>query len=264
MERLPVEYNLLMEITVVRKAYRFRLEPSAPQREQLERCAGARRFVWNWALATWKAYYAAHGRSIPARELSALLTVLKHRPEAAWLQEMDSQALQQTLADLHRAFAGFFAHRARYPRFKSKKRDTARFRIPQRVRLVGGCVAVPKIGAIRARLSRAVEGSIKGATFSRDACGHWFVSLCVEGALPVVPPSLPHSAAVVGLDLGLKDAVVLCACQPPHGEQGVTTQESHGFKPCGVSISRQEHQEGRWAISLSRGSSGTSGRLGWS
>jgi putative transposase len=38
---------------------------------------------------------------------------------------MDARALQQTLADPRRAFANFFARRARYPRFKSKKRDTA-------------------------------------------------------------------------------------------------------------------------------------------
>jgi putative transposase len=39
---------------------------------------------------------------------------------------MDAQALQQTLADLRQAFVTFFQRRARYPRFKSKKRDRAR------------------------------------------------------------------------------------------------------------------------------------------
>ncbi|HEY8287174.1 MAG TPA: transposase [Chloroflexota bacterium] len=114
-----------METTTFRLAYRFRLEPSAGQRAQMERFAGARRWVWNWALAAWKAYYATHGTSIPAKELSVRLTALKQQPETAWLGEMDAQALQQTLADPRRAFANFFARRARYPRFKSKKRDTA-------------------------------------------------------------------------------------------------------------------------------------------
>src|SRR5664280_285499 len=126
-----------METTTIRKAYRFRLEPSAPQRSQLERVAGSRRWVWNWALVTWKAYYVEHGRSIPAKELSARLTALKSQPGTSWLAEVDSQALQQTPADLGRAFANLFAHRAHYPRFKSKKHDSARFRTPQRVKLVG-------------------------------------------------------------------------------------------------------------------------------
>jgi putative transposase len=114
-----------METTTIRTAYRYRLEPSSQQRAQLERFAGARRFVWNWALARWKAYYAAHGRSIPAKELSALLTALKEQPATAWLREMDSQALQQTLADLQRAFANFFATRARGIR-ASRARSTIR------------------------------------------------------------------------------------------------------------------------------------------
>src|SRR5258708_27251178 len=135
-----------METSTIRKAYRFRLEPSVAQRSQLERFAGARRWVWNWALATWKAYAAEHGRSIPAKELAARLTALKDQPETAWLREMDGQAVQQVLADLQRAFTNYFAHRARYPRYKSKRRDTARFRIPQRVTLRGAAVGIPKIG----------------------------------------------------------------------------------------------------------------------
>ena len=122
---------------------------------------------------------------------------------------MDSQALQQVLIDLRRAFTGFFAHRARYPKFKAKKRDTARFRIPQRVRLVGNRLSVPKIGLVRLRLSRPVDGEIKSATFRRDAAGHWCISLVVQVALPLVARPLPPPETAVGIDLGLHDAVVL-------------------------------------------------------
>jgi len=198
-----------METTLIRKAYRFRLEPNAAQRGQLERFAGARRWTWNWALATWRAFYREHGVSIPAKELSAQLTALKGRPETAWLKEIDAQALQQVIADLRHAFANFFAHRARYPRFKRKKDDTARFRLPQRVGLVGAAVRVPKIGVIPLRLTRPLEGTIKSATFRRDACGHWFVSLAVQAALPMVAQKLPAPTTVVGIDLGLHDAAVL-------------------------------------------------------
>jgi len=88
--------------------------------------------------------------------------------------------LQQVLADLKKAFGAFFERRARYPRFKSRKRDMARFRIPQRVTLRDGSLTVPKIGRVKVRQSQAVEGVTKSATFKRDACGHWFVSLLSE------------------------------------------------------------------------------------
>src|SRR5690348_2666527 len=127
-----------MESTTIRRVYRFRLEPTHSQEEGLRRYAGARRFVWNWALRQKREHYRATGKGLSEKELSARLTALKGDPGTAWLKEIDSQLLQQALADLKRAFVNFFARRARYPRFKSRKKDAARFRIPQRVALVAG------------------------------------------------------------------------------------------------------------------------------
>jgi putative transposase len=121
---------------------------------------------------------------------------------------MDSQLLQQVLADLGRAYANFFARQARYPRFKSRKRDPARFRIPQRVRVVGNTIRVPKIGRVRLRPSQPVEGQSKSATFKQDATGHWHITLVAEMQVHVVVPALPDPAQTVGLDLGLGDVVV--------------------------------------------------------
>lgn len=189
-----------------RKVYRFRMRPNAEQGHALNRMAGARRFVWNWALARWKETYAATGKSISLKSLSAELTALKTKPETAWLSECDSQALQQVLTDLNRAFVNFFERRARYPRFKSKKRDRDRFRIPQRVKVADGKVYVPKIGWVRIRQSREVEGATKSATFFREADGHWYVSLTTEFEMPDVAIVVDPTKAV-GLDMGLIDFV---------------------------------------------------------
>lgn len=197
-----------MATTTHRRVYRFRLEPTAAQEAQLRRVAGTRRWVWNWALRQKQEHYRATGTGLPEKELSARLTALKGQPETAWLKEIDSQLLQQACADLKRAFTSFFERRARYPRLKSRKTDAARFRIPQRVTLSSGCVHIPKIGAVRVRQSQAVDGTTKSATFKRDACGHWFVCLVAEREVPTVELALPHEEQTVGVDLGLKDAVV--------------------------------------------------------
>ena len=170
----------------------------------LEPHGRARRWVWNWALARWRDTYAATGKSIALKQLSAELTALKDKPETAWLKEIDSQALQQVLKDLHRAFTNFFEKRARYPRFKSRKRDPLRFRIPQRVTVKDGKVYVPKIGRVRIRQSQPVEGATKSATFRRDACGHWYLTLVVEFEMPDVALAAPDPSEVAGIDLGLK------------------------------------------------------------
>jgi putative transposase len=158
-------------MAIHRKVYRFRMRPTPAQGDALNRVAAARRFVWNWGLARWKELYKATGKSTTYNRLAAELTALKRQPGFEWLNQVDSQALQQALKDLHRAFANFFAKRARYPRFKSRKRDPARFRIPQRIKIEDDKVYVPKVGWVRIRRSREVDDTIKGATF-READGH--------------------------------------------------------------------------------------------
>jgi putative transposase len=183
------------------------MRPKTDQGHALNRMAGARRFVWNWALARWKEHHASTGRSISLKPLSAELTALKAQPGTAWLSDCDSQALQQVLADLHRAYANFFRKRSRIPRSKSRKRDKARFRIPQRVKIEDGRVYVPEVGWVRIRQSRQVDGQTKSATFRREADGHWYVSLTVEFEMPEVPLPMPTIEQTVGIDLGLIDFV---------------------------------------------------------
>src|SRR5215468_11877143 len=114
-----------------RKVYRFRIDPTAKQEAALARYAGARRFVFNWALQRRKETYQQTGKSIPWSELSVELTALKGKPGFEWLKEIDSQLLQQAIADCKKAFDNFFQKRARFPKFKKKHGAQQSFRIPQ-------------------------------------------------------------------------------------------------------------------------------------
>ena len=83
---------------------------------------GPRRYVWNWALGRKQAHYAATGKNLTYNALAAALTQLKRDADHLWLQACVAQSLQQALMDLETACANFFAKRAKYPRFKSRKR----------------------------------------------------------------------------------------------------------------------------------------------
>jgi putative transposase len=189
------------------KVYRFRMRPTQAQAHALNRVAGARRFIWNWGLGRRQEHYKATEKTLPLKTLMAELTVLKQQPGMEWLNEADSQAWQQVLKDLYRAYDNHFnpKMRARFPRFKSRKRDRARFRVPQRVKLDEGQVHVPKIGFVRIHQSQPVPEPTKSVTFKRDARGHWFVTLTVEFEMPEVALPPPDPAKVVGIDLGLID-----------------------------------------------------------
>ena len=193
--------------------YRYRLDPTAEQERLLTQFAGARRWIWNWALNRKREHFHQTGKTRSYNDLAAELTLLKQQPATAWLREIDSQSLQQALRDLEHAFQQFFRRlrtgekKAGFPTFKSRKTDPLRFRIPQRVRLAGSHVSVPKIGRITVILHRPLEGVTKSATFKREACGHWFVSLVVEQTIApkVARPVQTH----IGVDVGLTSLAVL-------------------------------------------------------
>lgn len=103
-------------MTTLRKVYRFRLSPTKAQEQAFLSLAGSRRFVFNWALARRKEHYAQTGKTLPLSQLSSELTTLKKHEGTAWLQQSDSQLLQQALLDCDRAFENFFEKRARFPR----------------------------------------------------------------------------------------------------------------------------------------------------
>lgn len=197
----------MSEISIQNKTYRFRMRPTKAQRAAFRRMAGARRWVYNWALRKWKEHYTIYGKSIPSSKLYSDLTALKKNDETAWLKEIDSQLLQQAIRDLCRSFKNFFEKRARYPKFKSRKRDRLRFRIPQRIKLSEGAVYVPSVGFVRIRQSREVEGKLKGATFKMDTRGHWYVCLVTEFEIPDVTVPFSVDDDVVGIDVGLRDIV---------------------------------------------------------
>jgi putative transposase len=192
-----------------RKVYRFRMRPTMAQEQSLNRLAGARRFIWNWGLARRREYYKATGKTLSYAKLNKELTDLKRQPGMEWLREADAQSLQEALRDLDRAFANFFTKRARYPKFKSRKRDKARFRIPQRVKVTDSKVYVPKVGHVRIRQSQPIEGPTKSATFRRSADGKWYISLVAEFEIPDVILPAPNPAKIIGIDLGLIDFATL-------------------------------------------------------
>ena len=196
-------------MTTHRKVYRFQVSPTPAQAEQFYSMAGAKRFVFNWSLARRKDHYAEHKQALSAKVLSAELTALKKRPDIEWLKAVDSQLLQQALKDVDRAFQNFFDNRARFPRFKARKRETPSFRIPQRVKVENGKVYVPKIGWVKVRQSQPVDCPTKNATFKRDATGKWYVTLTAEFKMPDVPLQPAKPQEVVGIDVGLKDFAVL-------------------------------------------------------
>jgi putative transposase len=131
---------------------------------------------------------------------------LKNTPEAEWLKEADSQALQQKLQDLEQAYTHFYEKRAKFPRFKSK-RDKQSIRYPQRFKFSAVQVYLPKVGWVKAVFHRPLEGKAKNVTVSKAKTGKYFASIQCEVETPA---ALPNNGEI-GIDLGLKSFLVTSA-----------------------------------------------------
>ena len=162
------------------KTYKFQLRTKPVHEEQMRRFAGCCRFVWNRALALEQEASAETKKCLGYGKIANMLPEWKKSDECSFLSEAPSQALQQTLKDLDKAYRNFFAKRSDFPKFKKKGVHDA-FRYPQGFRVDNGNARVflPKIGWIRYRKSRDVLGTQKNVTVSFEA-GKWYVAIQIE------------------------------------------------------------------------------------
>lgn len=194
-------------MTTLTRCFKYRLYPTDYQHTTLTQWAGCRRYVWNWALNQRKDHYRARGKTLRYPALAAALTQLKRDPDHGWLQECVAQVLQQTLMDLETAFTNFFEKRAKYPKFKSRRRTPHSLRFPQCVLVVDShTIRVPKIGLVRAAIHRPLAGMTKSATIKQDATGAWWVVFVSHINRPATTPTTNQP---VGIDVGLESFTTL-------------------------------------------------------
>lgn len=113
----------------MKKRYTYRAYPTVGQARALARLFGCVRVVFNDFVAAREHQYRESLPFESSGELDKrLLTRAKHTPERAWLADVSSIPLQQSLRDADRAYRNFFKGRAGKPHFKNRHhRQSARF-----------------------------------------------------------------------------------------------------------------------------------------
>ncbi len=196
----------MSECITVRKGFQFKLETTAAQERQFWQYCGATRWVYNHLLAERKTSYKARGQAPSTLEQRRQLPLLKRQSETAWLGRIHSQVLQAAVLDLDDAFVRFFQKQNSYPRYKKKHGRKQSFSYPQGVKVEGNQVWLPKIGWVRFRKSREIEGTIKRATIRHKASG-WYISILCEVEIEARTPVAPTVENSIGIDLGSIDLV---------------------------------------------------------
>ena len=176
----------------------------------LARTFGCVRVVWNRTLAARRARYATERKGTSYAESDRALTAMKKDPGLAFLNEVSSVPLQQALRHQNRAFQAFFARRARYPRFRSRRsRQSAHFTRSAFAMREGELRLAKMTAPLRFTWTwpgvdvTALDPAM--AIVSREPDGRWYVTFTIDAHDPEPLPSVGHAA---GVDLGVKDFAV--------------------------------------------------------
>ena len=211
---------------------------------------GTARFVWNKALSICNEKWAS-GEKIPSSyAMHKWLPVWKKKEETNFLTQGNAVALQQKLNDLGAAWGRHFDDLAKLkagkikevqfgkPCFKNRNKDHHNsIRIMQfskYCKIENRRVKLPsKLGWVKFRKSRKIEGEIKNCTITRKS-GNWYISFQTEQELR---EPVHSSEKAVGLDMGIARFVTLSS-----GEQ---------YKPLNA-FRKHEKQLAREQKNLSR------------
>jgi len=188
---------------IVQKAFKYRFFPTDEQAEQLARTFGCARYVYNRALEFRTSAWQQERKSIDYHDTALKLTAWKKEPDKAFLSEVSSVVLQQSLRNLDTAFTNFFEKRAQYPKFKSRRdRQSARYATNAFTYRDGRITLAKQSEPLDIVWSRPLpeDAKILNLTVSRDTSERYFVSILVETEIK----PLRKIKAEVGIDLGIK------------------------------------------------------------
>ena len=212
------------------KAYLFRLYPTKAQETALNTTLNTLRLVYNSLLNERKFLYETTGNGIS--QYGQEKHFAEWRKQFPELAGVHSHLLQNAALRVNLAYAGFFrrvklrqagvqcATEARLappggnkagetpgcPRSKGEGQyDSLGFKeFGNGISLKRGNLVVSKIGEIKGKFHREIQGTPKTATLRRQA-GKWFVCIACE----ITPEALPPSTEAVGIDVGLKTFAAL-------------------------------------------------------
>jgi putative transposase len=201
--------------TTLRKTFKYKLQPTPAQEQELERVLLLCRRLYNTALeqriTAWQRCHVSVSRYQQEAELKDI------RAEFPEYAAIHSHVLQDVLARLDKTYQAFFrrvqrGEKAGFPRFKGRERfhSFTYKEFGNGARLDNSFLVLSKVGRIAVRWSRPVDGTPKTVTVRREADG-WYVTIsCVE--VPV--QQLPLTGQQTGIDLGLESFATLADGEP--------------------------------------------------
>jgi putative transposase len=189
-----------------RKTFQYRLYPNRQQRERLQTTLEVCRELYNASLQERRdGYKTCRAKLNYYTQANQLPDIKVLRPDLAALH---SQVLQDVLKRIDKAFQAFFrrvqqGQKPGFPRFRGRHRYDS-FTYPQAGFDLGPKLQLSKIGNVKIKLHRELQGEVKTLTSKRQNGNGYACFSCV-----VEPEPLPVLDNSTGIDVGLESFATL-------------------------------------------------------
>lgn len=199
------------------KSFKTEINPRQEQKQIIHKTIGTCRFVYNLYLAYNQEIYVKEKKFISGMDFSKWLNqiYLKENPDKAWIKEVSSKSVKQSIMNADKAFRRFFKHQSKVPKFKKKNRtDVKMYFVKTDAKTMIRCerhrIKIPTLGWVQLKekgyIPTTKDGyTMKSGTISCKA-GRYYISVLTE-----IPDTEKHplNNFGLGIDLGVKDFAVI-------------------------------------------------------
>lgn len=191
------------------KRFKYRIYPTKSQQTTIQKVLDACRWVYNKVLTTRESAWKQEGISLSRYDTITMLPEWKRKH--SFLNNAHSQVLQDACTRVDLAFQGFFrrvknGEKPGYPHLKNRNQYNSFTYTQSGFRLLDDkLLYLSKIGNVKIKLHRPIEGTIKTLTVSRDRLGKWYACFSCTAQ----QETLPTSTAIAGIDAGLNHLATL-------------------------------------------------------
>lgn len=189
------------------KSYKVEIRPTKEQTIIINQTIGVARYTYNLFIESNKIAYENKQSFITGYDFSKWLNndYIPNNPDKSWLKESSSKAIKQSIMNAEMAYKRFFKKTSGFPKFKSKS-DYGSYYLIGTIHVKRHKIQLPKLKWIKLKEKGYIPtAGIKSVTVVREG-DRYFVSVLVEEeSKPIFKSVLSHG---IGLDLGLKDAII--------------------------------------------------------
>lgn len=199
------------------KSFKTEIKPTPEQIQKINQTIGTCRYVYNRYLSHNKEVYEKEKKFVSGMDFSKWLNhvSLLENPEKAWIKDVSSKSVKQSIMNAEKAFKRFFNHQSGFPRFKKKNKSDVKMYFVKtdaktRIKCERHRIKIPTLGWVRLKEKGYLPVTklgkvIKSGSVSCKA-GRYYVSVLVEEKEQEKPQL--HEFGL-GIDLGVKEFAVI-------------------------------------------------------